>query len=88
MRTKYVVGELPSGMGTTLGAVVFPEYVSHDHMARVFAPGEDNLVSAGFFYVQDGVVQPYGESTSLRLSSREIDAVLIAKAIGLHERSR
>lgn len=88
MRTKYIVGELPSGMGATLGAIVFPEYVQHDHMSQVFEPGDGNLVSAGFFTVQDGQVHVYGESTSLVLASREVDAILIAKAIGLHERSR
>lgn len=83
MRTKYIVGELPSGYGSVLGAVVFPEYVEHAHMAQVFVPGEDNLVSAGFFDVVDGKVEPFGSSLGLKLDSRPIDAKLIAKAIGL-----
>lgn len=88
MRTKYIVGELTVPAGSVLGAVVFPEYVEHAHMAKVFEPGEDNLVSAGFFQVVEGQVEAYGESVSLGLSSRDQDSVLIAKAIGLHPRSR
>ena len=88
MRTKYIVGELPNASGSVLGAVVFPEYVQHVHMAQVFEPGDDNLVSAGFFQVVEGQVEAYGESVSLGLKSRHEDSVLIAKAIGLRPRSR
>lgn len=88
MRTKYIVGELPSACGSVLGAIVFPEYVEHAHMAQVFVPGEENLVSAGFFTVEDGQVEAYGNSLSLGLDSREVDAILIAKAIGLPTRNR
>lgn len=88
MRTKYIVGELPNATTTVLGAVVFPEYVEHVHMSKVFEPGEDNLISAGFFQVIDGEVHPYGESVGLGLASRPEDAQIIAKAIGLHPRSR
>lgn len=87
MRTKYIVGELPSSLGTVLGAVVFQEFVSHEHMAKVFDQDEE-LVSAGFFSIQDGQVVPYGRSVSLGLDSRAEDAALIAKAIGLHPNSR
>lgn len=87
MRTKYIVGELPVANGTVLGAVAFPEYLEHAAMAQVFAANEE-LVSAGFFRVEGGEVQPYGESVSLRLPSRPEDAQIIAKAIGLHPRSR
>ena len=88
MRTKYIVGELTVPAGSVLGAVVFPEYVEHAHMAKVFEPAEDNLLSAGFFQVVEAEVEPSGESVSLGLSSRDQDSVLIAKAIGLHPRSR
>jgi hypothetical protein len=88
MRTKYIVGELTVPAGSVLGAVAFPEYVEHAHMAKAFEPGEDNLISAGFFQVIDGEVHPYGESVGLGLASRPEDAQIIAKAIGLHPRSR
>lgn len=88
MRTKYIVGELTVPAGSVLGAGAFPEYVEHVHMAKTFEPGEDNLISAGFFQVVDGQVHPYGESVGLGLASRPEDALSIAKAIGLDPRSR
>lgn len=86
MRTKYLVGELPTGVSTTLGAVVFPECLPHAQAAKVFYRCQP--VSGGFFEVQDGQVQPYGESVGLGLRARPEDAVLIARAIGLHPSCR
>ena len=80
-KAKYIVGELPSGMGTTLGAVIFPNYIDHARVAILFAP--NGIESAGFFTVHDGVVYPEGESTGLKLSSRPTDDRIIARAIGL-----
>jgi len=80
-KSKYIVGELPSGMGTTLGAVIFPDYIDHARVASLFAI--NGIQSAGFFTVHDGVVYPEGESTGLRLSSRPADGRIIARAIGL-----
>lgn len=80
-RSKYIVGELPSGMGTTLGAIVFPNYVEHVAVAAIFA--KDGIESAGFFTVHEGQVYPEGESTSLGLVSRDKDARIIARVLGL-----
>ena len=82
-KTKYVTGEMRSGdFNSTLVAVVFPESIAHTHIAQSFLSGE--VRSAGFFYVDDNKVIPYGESQGLGLRPVEGDENLIARAIGLH----
>lgn len=80
---KYVVGEIPLVVGHNLGAVVVGEHFGHDTLRSVFLP--DSIVSAGFFHIQDERVVVYDKSTSLGVSSRPQDAVLVARALGLHD---
>lgn len=88
MRTKYIVGEVYSGLLPVLVAIVFPDTVEHAQVAHACVDGPAGIQSAGFFRIEDGQVVAYGESTSLGLASRSEDAILIAKAIGLHQRNR
>lgn len=80
---KYVVGEIPLMMGSTLGAVCINEAFGHDALVRVFIPG--SIVSAGFFHIrEDLTVSCYGESVGLKVKSRpDIDARLLAKTLAL-----
>lgn len=88
MRTKYIVGEIQTLVGTVTAALTFPEWGDHRQMARNnFVNGEAR--SAGFFSVieQEGhplKVSTYGESTSLKLKPVAGDEVLIARSIGIH----
>lgn len=88
MRTKYIVGEFPNGGLSVLAAITFPESIPHDVMAEACVGGRNGVVSAGFFTVFNGQVEPYGESTGLAVSSRPEDASLIARAIGAHPSCR
>ena len=88
MRTKYIVGEIQSGSLPVLVAVVFPECVEHERAAQLCAEGPTGILGAGFFRVVDGQVEPYGESIGLKVAARIEDAILIAKAIGLHSCNR
>jgi hypothetical protein len=75
MKFKYVVGII----GGRKAAIVFPEYVVHVEAAACFS---GRASGAGFFYVTDDEVIPYGESVSLHLKSNPEDARLIGEAIG------
>ena len=62
--------------------IMFPEILQHKDVA-----GNDNVVSAGFFYVtfdKDGFVlaKPYGESVSLGIKSDpENDTIYLSAAL-------
>jgi hypothetical protein len=77
---KYVVGEIPSEVGSVLAAVLIPEYVGHDRIRDVFLPG--TIRSAGFFILDnDKKIQVYGRSVSLDVSSMPNDVVQINKIL-------
>jgi hypothetical protein len=78
-KSKYVVGEISTGIATMLAAVVFCEYVPHISMIRLFEPG--TIRSAGFCYISDDDVQVFGESVGLHTKSLPEDARLIGRAI-------
>ena len=84
----YVAGELPSGAMTVMGAVVFSPFVDHTHVAKVFSPETDSLISAGCVRVEDMAIEPYGKADSLSLSARPNDVAVLARAMGLHAQSR
>lgn len=73
MKLKYIIVE------TELNevAIVFPGLMTHEQVAR----GHE-VVSAGFVYFPDGYSEHcsvLGESSSLGLKCREIDAIIIQK---------
>lgn len=81
---KYLVGEIPLTVGSNLGAVVIGEHFGHAVLRSVFVP--DTIVRGGFFFIdEDGKVVVYGESISMKVKSKDIDALLVAKAIGVYK---
>lgn len=84
-KAKYIVGEVPGGVGLgVLCAVLFPETVGHDDMSQVFIPG--TIRSAGFFHADENKVYVYGESISLRIKSNpEIDERFVGRAMAHSE---
>lgn len=82
MTSKYIVGELMGHCGSTLGAVVFPEFVKHSAMANIFI----EVKSAGFVevYGDDVGVRCYGRSESLNKDSVPArDEQLVRSTLGL-----
>lgn len=60
--------------------ILFQEEVIHKD---VKVRGCREIVSAGFWYMKDGVVHVRGNSESLMVSSRPEDAKLIAEMLGV-----
>lgn len=83
--SKYIVFD----DGLVDSAVIFSRHFSHDNMAMAISklgghhPESPKPISAGFVQIMDdGTIQAYGESTSLKLRSRpEIDSKIITKMI-------
>jgi len=78
MEAKYIIAELPTGVGTCLGAVIFPAYM--DHRATVIGLNLDvaNIHSAGLCVKDaDGKFVAYGQSRSLKIDSKEGDSALL-----------
>lgn len=80
MKTKYIVYD------THLCpmAVVFPELINHNDMARALNINPDDIWGAGFCYInKDAAWTCYGESISLKVKSRgEEDERLLNKYCG------
>ena len=84
--SKYIVFD----DGLVESAVIFSRHFNHDNMAMAISNlGGSHLespkpVSAGFVQVlDDGTIRAYGESISLRMTSRpDVDSNLITKMIG------
>lgn len=74
-KSKYIVSE----SGTP---VVFAEVLSHVEVARALF-GTTAILGAGFCYIKDNRYTCYGESTSLRVKSREDrDAEMLNRYLG------
>ncbi len=92
MRTKYIVVDICTQFRPVRTAITFPDSLGHDEVVRALRCKVEEVYAAGFFriYEREGYplrVEVYGESHSLHLKPGEDDAVLIAKAIGIHESS-
>lgn len=84
---KYVIGTVTEGMLSVDVAILFPETVSHSHIARTIFKGE--VISAGFFSIDSaGDASVYGESVSLGLSSREADIRFVCNTLGVEVPAR
>jgi len=57
--------------------IVFPETINHADMARNMGWKREDIVGAGFVYVNGDSYNCYGESVSLRVKSREEEDVKI-----------
>ncbi len=95
-RTKYIVVEIFCGIMKMETPILFPPHVGHNDMARSLGIAPDDVLGAGYVRfsavdVADGrhsgqpfhVVEArvYGESTSLKVKSREEDSRLISQAM-------
>jgi hypothetical protein len=65
-KAKYIIadGNIP---------IVFAEVITHADMARNIGAKSDQIVGAGFVYIQDDGYKVYGESVSLQVKSRGAD---------------
>jgi hypothetical protein len=80
-KSKYVVGNVSSLTGSITVAIVFPEIIGHDDVARLFIP--NTIVGAGFCHVQDDTVSVYGSSAKLQIDSRSADLMYVEQALSL-----
>lgn len=71
---KYVVIEDEFGNEVP---VLFPPSLTHMDIGR-----RQSCLSAGFYRVVDGTVIVFGESTTLKLKPRDIDAMFISRLVG------
>lgn len=81
MRMKYIVYD----NGLFDAPIIFPECM--DHSTIVFQLGLDNsqLISAGYVQFNNGLVDCYGQSQSLEISSSLNDSDIINTMLGHHE---
>jgi len=79
--TKYIVVSSDFS-GEQL--IMFPSVIKHDKMAKAMKRLRyPNVISAGFI---DEFMQCYGESTSLRLKSRDIDTILLKSMLSIDDK--
>jgi len=57
--------------------IVFPEIINHSDMARNMGWKKEDIIGAGFVYVNGDSYNCYGESVSLRVKSRGEEDVKI-----------
>ena len=93
-RAKYIVVEIFCGTETP---ILFPPHVGHGDMARSLSITPDDVLAAGFvaFSTKERLhcglpyqtveAKAYGESTSLKVQSREEDSRLISQAMKIGE---
>lgn len=63
--------------------VIFSEVLKHSDVARGLFGSTDNIVGAGFCYIQDDKYHCYGESVSLNVKSgEEKDAKILNRFLG------
>ena len=60
--------------GGELLPVLFPEFMQHSHIAQAVPA---TVVSAGRVYLEDGKIVARGSSSSLKVSAREEDGLII-----------
>ena len=92
-RAKYIVVEIFCGTMKMETPILFPPHVGHNDMTRSLSITPDDVLAAGFvefstvehlhcglpFHVVEA--RAYGESTSLKVKSREVDSRLICQAM-------
>lgn len=86
--TKYVVG-IRHGMSSVVEAVIFSDRLGHDEVGPAVFGSRDNIVSAGFCFLnrETGKMEAYGKSHSLKIESwPETDNYLLDVAVGTRAR--
>lgn len=71
---KYII--IDDGLVDT--PILFPQWVKHDKM---LFDRSVKLLSAGFVQIVGSTVEAYGESVSLKVSSRKEDSEIIQRAL-------
>ena len=83
-KAKYIVGQVSSGLISNTVALIFPDAINHDTMARKCVDGgPSEVLGAGFFYIENDTVHVYGRSSSLGVASRQEDVQFISGALCL-----
>lgn len=88
-KRKYIIIEVLGKFGcdTKVTPVLFSDDFIHSNVARgiksTFSGRSYQVVSAGFYRIDNGKVICYGRSESLDLDSRPKDAEIIAKELGI-----
>ena len=78
--TKYVV--VANDFDEKL--IMFPATINHDEMAKAMERLRfPKILSAGFI---DEFMQCYGESTTLRLKSRDIDTTILKSMLSIDDK--
>jgi hypothetical protein len=63
--------------------IVFPETINHSDMARNMGWKREDIIGAGFVYVEHDSYNCYGESVSLRVENRgEKDNKILNRYLG------
>lgn len=76
-KSKYIVGELGSGILPIMVAVVFPESINHTDVAPIFS----EIMSAGFCQYGTDQVSVFGESIGLHIKSDPTHERLVGRAM-------
>lgn len=82
-KSKYVIGLAKVEFMEKLLAVIFPEDIKHDDMARLVFGCASHVIGGGFCNFYQGEVEAYGESISLGLQARQEDTYYLSEALGL-----
>ena len=80
-KSKYLVGEIWGDFGTFEGAIIFPDFVAHSCVAKLF----ENVTSGGFVSVSPDEVRVYGNSTSVGVESKSTDVKHVKRALGISD---
>ena len=77
---KYVLGLLDKTVSEEDALfVAFPNWLFHDQVARIFRSGV--VLGAGHLAIQDGQLEVFGASHSLRLEARPSDLAAIERGL-------
>ena len=80
MEAKYICAELPAAVGSCFGAVIFPNFMGHDEVARALRV---KPTSAGMCQRDaDGQWYCFGRSMTLGLDSKPDDEVQLNRMGG------
>ena len=82
-KAKYITHTAKYIIHTDWIPIVFPEIINHSDMARNMGWKKEDIVGAGFVYLEDYSYICYGESVSLRVKSRgEEDEKILNRYLG------
>lgn len=77
---KYVIYE--DAISDIPIPVIFPNHVQHINIHQMLDESGEKPLSAGFVYLQDGLLIAHGESLSLGVRSRAEDTEILNRMVG------